>query len=152
MRFVPVHFFRVLSTFVCFLCPEEIGSPFSTKSRFIQRGYSSLPAVGHAPDRWMFVDIQTSMELLLRDIFYLADQTLGYLVTDEIWTSKVGGRVACGRLSIKSQIGPCLNVFGAASLRLPKSTSSAHHPGSSGILQFAAVIEWVGAAPGFGRL
>jgi len=45
MRFVPDYFFCVLSTFVRFLCPEENGSLFRAKSRFIQRVYSSLPAV-----------------------------------------------------------------------------------------------------------
>jgi len=45
MRFVPDYFFCILSTFVRFLCPEENGSLFRAKSRFIQRIYSSLPAV-----------------------------------------------------------------------------------------------------------
>jgi len=45
MRFVPDYFFCILSTFVRFLCPEENGSLFRAKSIFIQRVYSSLPAV-----------------------------------------------------------------------------------------------------------
>jgi len=45
MSFVPDHFFCFLSTFVHSLCPEEIGSPFSARSRFIQRVYSSLSAM-----------------------------------------------------------------------------------------------------------
>ena len=43
MRLVPDHFFCVLSTLLDSLSPEEIGSPFSAKSRFVQRVRSSLP-------------------------------------------------------------------------------------------------------------
>jgi len=45
MRFVPDYFFCILSAFVRSICPEENDSLFRAKSRFIQRIYSSLPAV-----------------------------------------------------------------------------------------------------------
>jgi len=45
MRFIPNYFFCILLMFVQFLCPEENGSLFRAKSRFIQQVYSLLPAV-----------------------------------------------------------------------------------------------------------